>query len=68
MIRIEEQWSACRQLPEAFDPLSQCLRSSAERRVHRRFESAHRLVAGHHACGQGCSSRSARKPTTASVK
>ena len=40
-------------LPEAFDPLGQRLRTPAERRVHRRFVSARRLVAGHDAFGQG---------------
>ena len=40
-------------LPEALDPLGQRLRTPAERRVHRRFVSAHRLVAGHGAFGQG---------------
>jgi len=39
-------------LPEALDPLGQRLRTPAERRVHRRFVSAQRLVAGHDAFGQ----------------
>jgi hypothetical protein len=43
----------CNTLPEALDPLGQRLRTPAERRVHRRFVSAHRLVAGHGAFGQG---------------
>jgi hypothetical protein len=38
---------------EALNPLGQRLRAPAERRVHRRFESAHCLVAGHDAFGQG---------------
>ena len=38
---------------EALDPLGQRLRAPAERRVHRRFESAQRLLAGHDAFGQG---------------
>ena len=49
-------------LPETFDPLGQRLRTPAKRRVHRRFVSAQRLVAGHDAFGQ------ARKPVTASEK
>jgi gag-polyprotein putative aspartyl protease len=40
-------------LSEALDPLGQRLRTPAERRVHRRFASAHRLLAGHDAFGQG---------------
>ena len=43
----------CNALPEALDPLGQRLRTRAERRVHRRFVSAQRLVAGHDAFGQG---------------
>ena len=38
---------------EARDPLGQRLRTPAERRVDRRFESEQRLVAGHDAFGQG---------------
>jgi hypothetical protein len=54
-------------LPEALDPLGQRLRTSAESRVHGRFVSAHRVVAGHDAFGQG-PLRSARKPATESEK
>jgi hypothetical protein len=43
----------CNALPEVLDPLGQCLRTPAERRVHRRFVSAHRVLAGHDAFGQG---------------
>jgi hypothetical protein len=35
----------CNALPEALDPLGQRLRASAERRVHRRFVSAHCVLA-----------------------
>jgi hypothetical protein len=42
-----------RVLPEAIDPLGQRLRTPAERRVHRRFVSAHCVLAGHDAFGQG---------------
>ena len=38
---------------EARDPLGQRLRTPAERRIDRRFESEERLVAGHGAFGQG---------------
>ena len=40
-------------LPKALDPLGQRLRTPAERRVHRRFVSAQRLIAGNDAFGQG---------------
>ena len=43
----------CNALPEALDPLGQRLRTPAERRVHRRFESEQRLVAGYDVFGQG---------------
>src|ERR1700722_17922391 len=43
----------CNALPEVLDPLGQCLRTPAERRVHRRFVSAHCLLAGYDAVGQG---------------
>jgi hypothetical protein len=36
-------------LLETLDPLGQRLRTPAERRVRRRFVSAHRLLAGHDA-------------------
>ena len=39
-------------LPGTFDPLSQCLRAPAERRVTCRFVPAPRLVAGYDASGQ----------------
>jgi hypothetical protein len=39
-------------LLEVLDPLGQRLRTPAERRVHRRFVSAHCVVAGHDALGQ----------------
>jgi hypothetical protein len=38
---------------EVLNPLDQRLRAPAERRVHRRFERAQRLVAGHEGFGQG---------------
>ena len=38
---------------EVLNPLGQRLRAPAERRIHRRSESAQRLVAGHDAFGQG---------------
>jgi hypothetical protein len=37
----------------SFMQRGQCLQTPAERRVHRRFVSAHRLVAGDDAFGQG---------------
>jgi hypothetical protein len=40
-------------LPEALDPLGQRLRTPAKRRVRRRFVSAHCVLAGHEAFGQG---------------
>jgi hypothetical protein len=56
----------CNALPEALDPLGERLRTPAERRVHRRFISAHCLLAGYDAFGQGVLGKSTRKPATAS--
>ena len=39
-------------LPVVLDPLGQRLRTPAERRVDRRFVSAHCVLAGHEAFGQ----------------
>jgi hypothetical protein len=46
-IAAGELRAPCNALPEALDPLSQRLRTPAERRVDGRFVSAPRLVAGH---------------------
>jgi hypothetical protein len=50
---ICELRAPCNALPEALDPLGQRLRTPAQRRVRRRFVSAHRLLAGYDAFGQG---------------
>src|ERR1700728_1585072 len=56
----------CNALPEALDPLGQRLRTPAERRIHRRFVSAHACSLDTTPLVRGFSARSVRKPVTAS--